>query len=1227
MPLSPLTPADPQRLGGYWLAGRLGAGGQGVVYEAYGEEGERVAVKVPRVDDASSRARLAKEATAARRVASFCTARVVEARTDLPEPFIVSEYVAGPNLRQVIGQAGPYRGDLLLRLAIGVATALTAIHRAGIVHRDMKPDNIILGPDGPRVIDFGVARQVGLTGSTTGPIVGTPNYMAPELFAGHEATPAADVWAFGLTVLFAATGRDALPGLEPFAAVARVLDFRPDLRVLDGTLREAVAGALARDPLARPSARELLLSLLDEVTGVASGGDEDLLPAGGSVAAMLRPPAGAGGGEPDLGTLAEELYQDLSEGERTVAPEVFLRMVAAAEDSEESIRHVPREELPDLTTGGPASSLLDVYGAAGLIVEADATYTLAHPALIHAWPRLREWLAEDRAGLPVHRRLTEAARAWDRLGRKSGDLLHGSGLDRALRWAAAERRNVMLIPLERDYLDASAALVRRTSRRRGVLAATLAVLLVLTVAGGGLAEYLRRVAARERDDSGARSLALRAADLRETDPRLAMLMSVAAWRLAPGLPQSLGALYDARSQVMTDSFADPAATAATVYDLSADGRTLVTVRDGQATLWDVRAHRELRRFTGVSRTARKAALRSDGKVLAVQDDTGVRLWDVATGAPQGDAFGPGTSPYPQELEFGPSGRLLAIPEADGHTRWWDAGRRQRLRTGSGAGVDAVDTDGTLGVVASGGSGRAELWDLRSGRRLKAGWLPLKKDVTDVRFAEDGRTIAVTRRVDADMTAPLVPGSPNSPVRRDGVMLLMRSARSGAPLPGDGAGPVADAVAFGRHDGLVGTWENADLVVLRSRDSRVVVARRLGVQIKRLRFDPDGRSVRVLTVLGTVLTLDVASLLDRPVPPSASTLATALLGPGGRVLARADVGTVWLWDVRRARQIGQPIHVTQGFLPPKLAFSADGGRLAIGAAPRTGGRPGPAAAGASAAGSGGGGAPPPAGVTLVETAHGTVLTSFLLADRRAAAVRELAFAPDGATLAVAPDEPPAVPIEVWDLRRRQARSAQGVIGAVGMAYRPDGGLLVAGTSPEPKLVDPATLTPVRRPGGTWSLDIGAFAFSPDARKVAITSLAARRLSIWDANFTGPSGRAFPETPAGGWAPVWSPDGRLIATVEAGGGVRLWDETTREPLGHIVEALVADERQITLAFGPDGRTLVTATQDGVLRTHELDADRVAAAVCRRAGGPPSSEEWPRNVTEVAASDVCPDQASTH
>ncbi|WP_393162189.1 WD40 repeat domain-containing serine/threonine protein kinase [Nonomuraea marmarensis] len=1149
----PLTPSDPHRLGRYWLAGRLGAGGQGVVYEAYGEAGERVAVKVPRFDSAESRSRLAKEASAAGRVASFCTARVIEAQVDVPAPYIVSEFVPGPSLRRVVADEGPYEGDRLRRLAIGVATALTAIHQVGIVHRDLKPDNIILGPDGPRVIDFGVAREVGPT--TSGPLMGTPQYMAPEVFHGRGATQACDLWAWAMVVLFAAQGSDAVEGGEPMAMIARVLGFRPATAGLPDPLGPLVAAALAQDPADRPEARTVLLRLLGETEG-------DPLLRGGTLAGALKgAPA-----EPDLGAVAEELYGELTESERAGVPEVFLRMIDG-----DSLRPVSRDELPE---NGAIDALLTVFAAAGLVTPTGIGYELARPGLVQAWPRLREWVAGNREGLPVHRRLADAAALWDDHGRKPADLLHGSSLDRTLKWAATERRDLTLARRESEFLDAASRQTRRQSRRRGLLAAALAVLLVAALGGLGLAEYLRRQSNRQRDDALARELTLRAADLRQSEPPLARLLTVAAWRLSPSLPETRGALYDSLSQPTTDAFTDPGYRPANVYALSQDGRTLVSVAGNAATLWDVPAHRRIRELPGVGEVVLKAALSPDGRTLALQDEQGVRLWDLGAGEPLGDRFAPGTGVLGNvvALAFDRTGRLLDVPEGSTSSYWWDVSTGRKLTIPSGAGLDAVSPDGRYGYVANGSGKTAQLWDLRRGTRLLSSGLPAAGVTMKAAFSDDGRSLATVEDLRPKGTS----------------RMRVYDLPSGTERMSQ-EGDAGDFVDFAFGDGFVVSWAwNREMVIRRRPGFGVVLRREMPGTVSQLRYDLAGRAIRYLSEHGTVYTVDVSLLFDRPIS-GGDDQGAVLLDPSARVLAAKSGDTLRLWEVATGHPLSGPIRWRGS--GSAMAFSPDGRRLAF-AENDT--------------------------VRVAETASGRVSAGFRLATKGANGADALAFSPDGRTLALSPwGVDGGLPVELRDLDRGSSRLATGS-GAGVMAFRPDGRLLLAGVSPQ--LIDPVQA--VRRPAvpGLGQVE-GTFAFSRDGRRVAFSG--PERISLWNGDVTARLAD-FPSVPGGDVRLLaWSPDGRTLAAYEGGVRIRLWDVPHRQLLGVVFDGLQSPSTGGSgwLAFSADGRRLYSVTPDGTVRTHELGGQPVAAAVCERAGRTLTAQEWARHLPGIEPFRVCP------
>lgn len=273
--LTPLWTHDPVTAGPYRLVGRLGAGGQGVVFLGQDAQGQRVAVKMVNADLSNPRARaqFLKEISAARRVAPFCTAQVLFADVDGEQPYVVSEFIPGPTLFRHVHEHGPLDVNALYRLAVGTATALAAIHLCDVVHCDFKPDNVVLGPDGPRVIDFGIARALGVTETVTSQVMGTAAYMAPERFRNDAIGPACDVFAWAGTIAFAAGGRPPFGNDSPFAVMHRVLNDPPDLVPLPPSLDELIRQCLAKDPAERPSAEQALMRLLGRDVAAATPQD------------------------------------------------------------------------------------------------------------------------------------------------------------------------------------------------------------------------------------------------------------------------------------------------------------------------------------------------------------------------------------------------------------------------------------------------------------------------------------------------------------------------------------------------------------------------------------------------------------------------------------------------------------------------------------------------------------------------------------------------------------------------------------------------------------------------------------------------------------------------------------------------------------------------------------------------------------------------------------------
>lgn len=287
----------PEHIGGYAVERELGAGGMGTVYLARSRGGRAVAVKVARPElaaDPHFRERFRAEVAAARSVGGFHTAPVVDADPAAAAPWLATAYVPGPTLAALLNAEGPMDEARLRQLCAALAEALEAIHRCGLVHRDLKPGNIIMAADGPRVLDFGIAKALESTRLTaTGMAFGTPGFLAPEQAQGQEVGPAADVFALG-AVLVAAAGGSAFGEGTPIGMMYRSVHEQPDLTAVPPGLRPVVASCLAKDPDQRPSPGALLDVIAPTTATYSPTLAVPPFPshAPHSGAAMYRPPTG-----------------------------------------------------------------------------------------------------------------------------------------------------------------------------------------------------------------------------------------------------------------------------------------------------------------------------------------------------------------------------------------------------------------------------------------------------------------------------------------------------------------------------------------------------------------------------------------------------------------------------------------------------------------------------------------------------------------------------------------------------------------------------------------------------------------------------------------------------------------------------------------------------------------------------------------------------------------------
>ncbi|MEW2356718.1 WD40 repeat domain-containing serine/threonine-protein kinase [Spirillospora sp. NPDC029432] len=1201
MAASPLVPGDPRQLGGYWLAGRLGAGGQGVVYEAYGPAGDRVAVKALHGEFVEERRRgmLAKEVEAARRVAAFCTARILDADLEADLPYVVSEFVPGPDLQRAVEHGGPYGADALERLAVAVATALAAIHRAGVVHRDLKPANVLLGPDGPRVIDFGLARTEDMTRSRTG-VKGTPRYMAPEAFGQEPVGAAADVWAWGAVVLFTALGRAPFDGGNLAAVMNAVLHRRPDLDVLPESLRPIVAAALSRDPKERPSSQQVLMALLDGGTETAA------LLAAGSEAAAGAAPAGEAP-QPTLGDAAESVYARLDPVAQEAVPRVLLRMVLPGEGADDTLRRAP---AADFAGDDAAGRVIGAFTAAGLLTRDGGMVAIANAALLRAWPRLRAWVDAERGGLAVHQSLAEAARTWADGGRRSGDLYQGTRLRRALDWAATGRTYLVLNAAERAFLDAGSALARRRVRLRGLLTGVLAVLLIVAVTAVVIVFDQRRTVTLQRDEAVGARLADRSAQLRDSDPLLGRRLALAAADLTGG-EEAHRALVAARYQGQRDVWLPPGRQSSdTDLSLGHDGEVVIGRTSDRVVLWDAGTHRRIGTFG--ARLHSHVALGPDRRLAAARELQGgnARLFDVATGRPVGASLGTDLSRF----RFSSSGNLLMAdredaeddsrpaPGEDGRAVLWDVrGGKPVLEWDRSPGEWAVSPDDRRVALAFGKA--VELWDVRQ-----------RKKISEVRDTGMGTVHKIAWRPGRD---ELALGFARSvwfvdPDELEDPQGGTRTVNDPGFVLEEGAYPnrSVDVPVFSADGRFMAIgFRMWDLDVYGSTHDIAgqplfdLPARRPDGEQSEFRedcrFTPDARVLRCAGA-GRVVSLNIGDVTGRTViapPGGRSALLNSTFSADGSLLATTGGGQVHLWDARRRTLLpGLPTgHKEVEHDPTPMRLSPDGRYLAI--MPGDHGDPNAAYS-----------VPRPT-IDVWDTRRRTKITSFRPTGRAENAVP--VFLDGGRTIAVENGTDTGNRLLTWDVASGRFLRETPIGGSGAAAFDPGGrwavvpsrGLVDTHTGEARSPYPPMVRTLAVSPDGTR-------AFGQDARDPVLWDLKRRtRVPAGDIA-SALKGRL-------GVLAAFTPDGSLLATAHQDGDVQLWDAATGRQYGTVIAKHAGKVK--TLAFSADGAILYSMGDDGSVIAASISPGRLLDELCATVG-PLTERQWAQQIPQAPYRNPC-------
>ncbi|HEV2636349.1 MAG TPA: helix-turn-helix domain-containing protein [Actinocrinis sp.] len=943
---------------------------------------------------------------------------------------------------------------------------------------------------------------------------------------------------------------------------------------------------------------------------------------------------GTGGIHGAVAYTAEGVFGQLTPSEQDLTRRLFLRLVHVAEDTADTRRRVAVSELlpggdqnhsqeqnhgqdqsrnqvpePDL---GP---VIARFIGQRLITADSDTVEITHEALLSAWPRLRGWIDADRAGLQVHRRLTDAARTWDAADRDPHALYRGSRLTAAREWAQdsvhardlnAVERDFLADSVDRDLADARA--VRRRTHRLRRLVASLTALVVVSGLLTAYAFHERTAATIQRDLAISRQVAIEANQLRGNDVSLSMQLALAAYRIAP-TPEARASVLDSYAGPASTRMVGPASVTQSIA-LTAGGRVLASGGTASSIqLWDVslgaRPVAAGPPLTGHTGTVFSVAFSPDGRILASGGaDTTVRLWNVADPGKAAELGRPlsGPSETVYSVAFSPDGHLLAAGGADDRIWLWDVSDPAHPRvlgpplTGATGYVQAVAFSPDGDTLAAGSlDTTVRLWDVAApGRPIALGpaLTGPDKGVMGVAFSPDGRTLAA--------------GSADKTVRLWNITDLRHPAPLGPALTGPASwvnsvafSPDGQSLAAGSSDDKVWVWNLATRVVTASLPHPAPVTSVV--------FEHDDHTVATGAADGVARIWDLPGpIMTGPTQP----VFSATFGTGDQVLAvTSPDDTAQLWNVtdpRHPAKLGPTLRNTAGPGRPSgaSALSPDGRTLAIGTLDGS--------------------------LQLWDVSdpdHPKTLAVRLTG--LTAAVQSIDFSPDGRILTAGGNDHRTALWSVAD-PDRPVPLGQPLTGPANYVYSPvispDGKILAVGSADDEvwlwSLSDPAHPTPLGPPLTGPTSYVYSVAFSPDGKVLAAGS-ADDKVRLWnlsDPAHPTPLGPALTGPATIVYSVAFSPDGSTLAASTGDGTIWLWN--LADPVRPSLLATLAGQAgaQFVATFDSDRPLLATAGDDETVQLWDIDTDQVAAFICATSGTPISAAEWNQYIPGLPYNPPC-------